>query len=284
MILITGANGQLGTDIIKECKKRNLDYLPTDVAEMDITSLQSVEAIFKTHEISSVLHLAAYTAVDAAEDNAELCYKINSLGTQNLVKVAQKYDAKFLYISTDYSFDGSKEGSYEVDDRCNPISVYGKSKYEGEQAVINNLKKYFIVRISWVFSPQAKNFLKTMLAIGKNRESINVVADQYGSPTYTPDAVEVMLDMIQSEKYGIYHLTNENDCSWAEFASEIYKCAGYSTQVNYITTQEYPTKATRPMNSRLSKKSLDEAGFKRLPTWQDATRRCVDALKEKGEL
>ena len=261
MILITGANGQLGTDIIKECIKRNLDYLPTDVAEMDITSLQSVEAIFKAHEISSVLHLAAYTAVDAAEDNAELCYKINTLGTQNLVKIAQKYDAKFLYISTDYSFDGSKEGSYEVDDRCNPISVYGKSKYEGEQAVINSLKKYFVVRISWVFSPQAKNFLKTMLAIGKNRESINVVADQYGSPTYTPDAVEVMLDMIQSEKYGIYHLTNENDCSWAEFASEIYKCAGYTTKVNYITTQEYPTKATRPMNSRLSKRSLDEAGF-----------------------
>lgn len=283
MILITGANGQLGTDIIKECQKRNLDYLPTDVQDMDITRLESVEETFKKHKITAVLHLAAYTAVDAAEENSELCFKINTEGTKNLVTIAKQYDVPFLYVSTDYSFDGTKEGFYEVDDTCNPISVYGKSKYEGEQAVLNNLSKFFIVRISWVFSPQAKNFVKTMLKLGQEKTEINVVSDQFGSPTYTPDAAEVMLDMITSTKYGIYHLTNEGECSWAEFTSEIFKHAGYSTKVNYITTAEYPTKATRPMNSRMSKVSLDKAGFKRLPSWQDATKRCVAALKEKGE-
>lgn len=283
MILITGANGQLGTDIIKECQKRDLDFLPTDVQEMDITSLESVESVFKENKITSVLHLAAYTAVDAAEDNPDLVYKINTLGTQNLVTIAKQYDVPMMYISTDYIFDGTKEGFYEVDDKANPISVYGKSKYQGEVAVKNNLSKYFIVRISWVFSPQAKNFVKTMLKLGLERDEINVVSDQYGSPTYTPDAAEVMIDMITSKKYGTYHLTNEGECSWAEFTSEIFKVAGYATKVNYITTAEYPTKATRPMNSRMSKVSLDKAGFKRLPSWQDATARCVAALKEKGE-
>lgn len=283
MILITGANGQLGTDIIKECQKRNLDYLPTDVQDMDITRLESVEETFKKHKITAVLHLAAYTAVDAAEENSELCFKINTEGTKNLVTIAKQYDVPFLYVSTDYSFDGTKEGFYEVDDTCNPISVYGKSKYEGEQAVLNNLSKFFIVRISWVFSPQAKNFVKTMLKLGKERTEINVVSDQFGSPTYTPDAAEVMLDMITSTKYGTYHLTNEGECSWAEFTSEIFRVAGYTTKVNYITTAEYPTKATRPMNSRMSKVSLDKAGFKRLPSWQDATKRCVEILKENGE-
>lgn len=283
MILITGANGQLGTDIIKECQKRNLDYLPTDVQDMDITRLESVEETFKKHKITAVLHLAAYTAVDAAEENSELCFKINTEGTKNLVTIAKQYDVPFLYVSTDYSFDGTKDGFYEVDDTCNPISVYGKSKYEGEQAVLNNLSKFFIVRISWVFSPQAKNFVKTMLKLGQEKTEINVVSDQFGSPTYTPDAAEVMLDMITSTKYGTYHLTNEGECSWAEFTSEIFRVAGYTTKVNYITTAEYPTKATRPMNSRMSKVSLDKAGFKRLPSWQDATKRCVAALKEKGE-
>lgn len=283
MILITGANGQLGTDIIKECQKRNLDYLPTDVQDMDITRLESVEETFKKHKITAVLHLAAYTAVDAAEENSELCFKINTEGTKNLVTIAKQYDVPFLYVSTDYSFDGTKEGFYEVDDTCNPISVYGKSKYEGEQAVLNNLSKFFIVRISWVFSPQAKNFVKTMLKLGQEKTEINVVSDQFGSPTYTPDAAEVMLDMITSTKYGTYHLTNEGECSWAEFTSEIFRVAGYTTKVNYITTAEYPTKATRPMNSCMSKVSLDKAGFKRLPSWQDATKRCVAALKENGE-
>lgn len=283
MILITGANGQLGTDIIKECQKRNLAYLATDVQDMDITSLESVKTVFSQNKISAVLHLAAYTAVDLAEDNPDLVYKINTTGTQNLVTVAKEYDVPFMYISTDYTFDGTKVGFYEVDDTPNPISVYGKSKYLGEVAVKENLSKYFIVRISWVFSPQAKNFVKTMLKLGQERTEINVVADQFGSPTYTPDAAIVMLDMITSDKYGTYHLTNEGECSWAEFTSEIFKQAGYSTKVNYITTAEYPTKATRPMNSRMSKTSLDEVGFKRLPSWQDATARCVKALKEKGE-
>lgn len=284
MILITGANGQLGTDIIKECIKRDIAYLSTDVAEMDITDINSVKSIFEANPITAVMHLAAYTAVDAAEDNPDLVYKINTEGTKNLVTVAKKFDVPFMYISTDYTFDGTKEGIYEIDDQPNPIGVYAKSKYLGELAVKESLNKYFITRISWVFSPQGKNFVKTMLKVGNERDSINVVSDQFGSPTYTPDAVEVMLDMIQSEKYGVYHLTNENECSWAEFATEIFKLAGYTTKVNYITTSQYPTKAIRPMNSKLSKKSLDEAGFKRLATWQDATMRCIKALKEKGEL
>lgn len=284
MILITGANGQLGTDIIKECQKRGLAFLPTDVAEMDITSIDSVKAIFKSNKITSVMHLAAYTAVDLAEDNPELVYKINALGTQNLVAVAKEYDVPMMYISTDYTFDGTKDGFYEVDDVPNPIGVYAKTKYQGEVAVKDNLTKYFVVRISWVFSPQGKNFVKTMLRLGKEKSELNVVSDQIGSPTYTPDAAEVMIDMITSTKYGFYHLTNEGECSWADFTSEIFKVAGYSTKVNYIRTSEYPTKATRPMNSRMSKTSLDKAGFKRLPSWQDATKRCVEALKELGEV
>lgn len=281
MILVTGVNGQLGYDVVKELNKRNINYLGIDKDELDITDSNVVKEYITKLKPECIVHCAAYTAVDRAEDEEEICRKVNVDGTENIAKACKEINAKMIYISTDYIFDGKGDKPFEVDGYIEPHSVYGKTKYEGELKVKEILEKYFIVRISWVFGINGKNFIKTMLRLGKEKESVNVVCDQIGSPTYTADLAPLLCDMAISEKYGVYHATNEGICSWAEFAGEIMKKAGLKCKINAIPTCEYPSKAVRPFNSKLSKKSLVDNGFKLLPTWQDALDRYL--LKIKGE-
>ena len=275
MILVTGVNGQLGFDVVKELNKRNIECLGIDKAELDITDSNAVYEYISKLKPECVIHCAAYTAVDKAEDEEEICSKVNVYGTENIAKACKKVDVKMIYISTDYVFDGQGNVPFEVDGNIKPLSVYGKTKYEGELKVKEILDKYFIVRISWVFGVNGNNFIKTMLRLGKEKESLNVVCDQIGSPTYTFDLAPLLCDMAASEKYGVYHATNEGFCSWAEFATEIMKKANLGCKINPIPTSEYPTKAVRPFNSRLSKKSIVDSGFELLPTWQDALYRYL---------
>lgn len=267
-VLVTGANGQLGYDVVKELQKRNIECFGATRQDFDIVDFEATENFIKNYMPDAVIHCAAYTAVDKAEDEQELCYLVNALATENIAEICKKINAKMLYVSTDYVFDGTKSGFYEVDDEPNPINVYGKTKLLGEQAVQKILDKYFIVRISWVFGEHGNNFVKTMLRLGKERKEINVVADQYGSPTYTADLAPLLIEMIETDKYGIYHATNEGVCTWAEFAEEIFKITCMYVKVNHITTSEYPTRAKRPLNSRLSKTKLKDNIFTLLPNWK----------------
>lgn len=264
-ILVTGANGQLGYDVVKELKKQNIECFGATRQNFDIVDFKATKDFILNYLPDAVIHCAAYTYVDKAEDEPELCYKVNSEATKNIAEICKKINAKLLYISTDYVFDGTKDGFYEVDDKTNPINVYGKSKLLGEKAVQKILKKYFIVRISWVFGEHGNNFVKTMLRLGKELKEINVVSDQYGSLTYTADLAALLVEMIKTDRYGIYHATNEGVCSWAEFAEEIFKIVNMDVKVNYITAAEYPTKAKRPLNSRLSKFALLNNKFFLLP-------------------
>lgn len=267
-VLVTGANGQLGYDVVKELQKRNIECYGATRQDFDIVDFEAAEKFIVSYMPDAVIHCAAYTAVDKAEDEQGLCYLVNASATENIAEICKKINSKMLYISTDYVFDGTKDGFYEVDDKPNPINVYGKTKLLGEQAVQKILDKYFIVRISWVFGEHGNNFVKTMLRLGKERRELNVVADQYGSPTYTVDLAPLLVEMVQTDKYGIYHATNEGVCTWADFAEEIFKITGIDVKVNHIKTAEYPTIAKRPLNSRLSKKSLINNNFKTLENWQ----------------
>lgn len=278
-VLVTGVGGQLGYDVVKVLKARNVACLGTDLKDFDITDYDAAHRFITTYMPDAVIHCSAYTAVDGAEDEPELCRKVNAQGTENIAKICKEIDARMIYISTDYVFPGTGEEFYEVDSPAAPRNVYGQTKLEGELAVKTLLDKYFIVRISWVFGINGNNFIKTMLKLGKERSEISVVADQVGSPTYTADLAPLLCDMAASENYGTYHATNEDICSWAEFAEKIFKQAGLSCKVNAIPTTAYPTKASRPRNSRMSKISLEAAGFKRLPLWQDALRRFMIELK-----
>lgn len=278
--LVTGYKGQLGYDVVRELKNRNVsdsDIYPMDINDMDITNRDQVMA--KVNEIKPdvIFHNAAWTNVDGAEDMQEACEKVNYLGAKNMADAAKMVGAKIVYISTDYVFDGTKEGMYEVDDKPNPLSVYGKTKYQGEEAV-REYENHFIVRISWVFGINGKNFIRTMLKLSESRDELNVVADQVGSPTYTVDLAKLLVDMVSTEKYGTYHANNEGFCSWAEFAKYIFESSNIDMKVNPIPTKDYPQKATRPLNSKLSKKSLDDAGFNRLPNWMDAVNRYKEEL------
>lgn len=279
MILVTGVNGQLGFDVVKELKRRNIECLGIGRAELDITDEKAVYKYISNLKPRCVIHCAAYTAVDRAEDEVETCTKVNVYGTENIAKACKNIDAKMIYISTDYVFDGKGNEPFEVDGNIKPASVYGKTKYEGELKVKEILDKYFIVRISWVFGVNGNNFIKTMLRLGEEKESLNVVCDQIGSPTYTFDLAPLLCDMAVSEKYGVYHATNEGFCSWAEFAEEIMKKAELNCNVKPIQTKEYLSKATRPMNSRLSKKSLVDGGFGLLPNWEDALERYLIEIR-----
>lgn len=274
-VLVTGANGQLGYDVVKELQKQNIECYGATRKDFDIVDFKATEEFITNYMPDAVIHCAAYTAVDKAEDEQGLCYLVNASATENIAEICKKINAKMLYASTDYVFDGTKNGFYEVDDEPNPINVYGKTKLLGEQTVQRILDKYFIVRISWVFGEHGNNFVRTMLRLGKERKEISVVADQYGSPTYTANLAQLLVEMIQTEKYGIYHATNEGVCTWAEFAEEIFKIAGMNVKVNPITTAEYPTRAKRPMNSRLSKKSLIINNFKTLDNWQNAVENYI---------
>lgn len=274
-VLVTGANGQLGFDVVKELQKQNIECYGATRQNFDIVDFKATEEFITNYMPDAVIHCAAYTAVDKAEDEQDLCYLVNASATENIAEVCKKINAKMLYISTDYVFDGTKDGFYEVDDEPNPINVYGKTKLLGEQAVQRILDKYFIVRISWVFGEHGNNFVKTMLRLGKERKEINVVADQYGSPTYTADLAPLLVEMIKTEKYGVYHATNEGVCTWAEFAEEIFKIAGMNVKVNHITTAEYPTRAKRPMNSKLGKEKLEFKGFRLLKNWKEVIKEFI---------
>lgn len=268
--LVTGVNGQLGYDVCRELKERGYKYLGVDKDEMDITNPQEVEKIITEYHPDIVVHCAAYTAVDAAEDNKELCMKINVDGTRYIAEVCKKIDATMFYISTDYVFEGTGEKAWEVKDEKKPCNVYGESKYLGELEVQKLLEKYFVIRISWVFGVNGNNFIKTMLKLAETHDEINVVNDQIGSPTSTYDLSKLLVDMSETKKYGVYHATNEGYCSWYEFACEIFKIAGKQVKVNGIPTNDFPTKAVRPLNSRLNKKELDENGFHRLIDWRQS--------------
>lgn len=309
-VLVTGVAGQLGHDVMNELAKRGYEGVGSDIApeysgiadgtpvttmpyvQMDITDKASVSAILREQNPDVVVHCAAWTAVDLAEDDdkVEKVRLVNAVGTENIALVCKELDCKMVYISTDYVFDGQGTEPWQPDCKdYKPLNVYGQTKLEGELAVANNLEKYFIVRIAWVFGVNGKNFIKTMLNVGKNRDLLTVVCDQIGTPTYTYDLARLLVDMIETEKYGYYHATNEGGyISWYEFACGIFEEAaalGYSEYdsehliVKPVTTAEYGvSKATRPFNSRLDKSKLVENGFEPLPTWQDALKRYLKVI------
>ncbi|MEY8339221.1 dTDP-4-dehydrorhamnose reductase [Lachnospiraceae bacterium 62-35] len=280
-VFVTGVKGQLGHDVMNELEKRGLTGIGVDIEEMDITDREACRRAITEAGPDAVIHCAAYTAVDAAEDNEELCRRINGDGTRNIAEVCHDLDIKLMYISTDYVFDGQGVRPWEPDDERHPLNVYGQTKYEGELAVEELMKKFFTVRIAWVFGVNGKNFIKTMLRLGRENGAVKVVDDQIGSPTYTYDLARLLVDMIQTEKYGRYHATNEGLCSWYEFACEIFKAAGMDeVSVTPVDSSGFPAKAARPANSRMSKEKLTEAGFERMPSWQDALKRYLEAIGE----
>lgn len=292
-VLVTGVKGQLGYDVVNELKKRNHEPIGVDIDEMDITDREAVESVLKDINPEAVIHCAAWTAVDAAEDEdkREIVHKVNALGTEYIATVCKELDIPMMYISTDYVFNGQGEEPWKPD--CKdyaPLSVYGQTKLDGELAVSGLLSKFFIVRIAWVFGLNGKNFIKTMLNVGKTRDKLTVVCDQIGTPTYTYDLARLLVDMIETDKYGYYHATNEGGyISWYDFTVEIFRqaCAlgheEYSPErltVAPVTTEEYGiSKAARPFNSRLDKSKLVENGFTPLPTWQDALGRYLKEIE-----
>ena len=277
-LLVTGVKGQLGYDVVKEAEKRGVEAVGVDIDEMDITDAKQVREVITKGGYDAVVHCAAWTAVDKAEDMEEACRKVNKEGTENIAQVCEVLDIPIMYFSTDYVFNGQGSEPWKEYDKRAPLNVYGQTKYEGELAV-EKLAKHFIIRIAWVFGKNGNNFIKTMLHLGKERGAVSVVNDQIGSPTYTYDLAKLVLDMIQSDKYGTYHATNEGICSWYEFACEIFKQAGMNVQVTPVSSDEFPTKAKRPCNSRMNKTELDRNGFDRLPTWQDALHRYLKELE-----
>lgn len=281
-VLVTGVKGQLGFDVVNELTKRGHEAIGVDIEEMDITDKASVENVIGEAKPDAVIHCAAWTAVDLAEDNEDKVRLVNATGTKNIADVCKAIDSKMIYISTDYVFDGQGEEPWQPDCKSYaPLNVYGQTKLEGELAVAETLEKYFIVRIAWVFGVNGKNFIKTMLNVGKTHDRVTVVCDQIGTPTYTYDLARLLVDMVETDKYGYYHATNEGGfISWYDFTKEIYKQAGYTTEVAPVTTAEYGiSKAKRPFNSRLDKSKLVEAGFSPLPTWQDALSRYLKEIE-----
>jgi len=274
-IMVTGAGGQLGLDMCRRLSAAGLDYYGVDMRDFDITRQDQVMKAVTTYLPDAIIHCAAYTAVDKAETEPEKCAAVNAQGTLHMVRAAQEVDAKLMYISTDYVFSGEGTTPFEVNDPYGPKNVYGVTKAQGEEAVKSLLRKHFILRASWVFGHFGKNFVDTMLQKGRENDTLRVVSDQVGSPTYTVDLVELMMEMIQSHQYGVYHATNEGFCSWADFAEEIMRQAGISCRIERVSSEAYAALAKRPKNSRLSKNSLDKNGFRRLPAWQDALRRYL---------
>lgn len=273
-ILITGATGQLGSGIAAICAENQDNIFGISTKNCDISDGSAVSAAFAKHNPGIIYHCAAYTAVDKAEDEPQRCYAVNAQGTRNIAECAAKTGAKLVYVSTDYVFDGTIDGVYEVDNAANPQNVYGKSKLMGENIVRSTVENHFIVRTSWVFG-NGGNFVRTMLKLGKVRESVTVVSDQTGSPTYAGDLAKLIVQMAQTDRYGTYHATNEGFCTWAGFAEEIFRMAGLPAKVVPVTTAEYGAKAKRPLNARLSKRKLIANGFERLPDWQDALGRYI---------
>lgn len=290
-VFVTGVKGQLGHDVVNELEKRGHTAIGVDIEEMDITDADSVNSVIHEASPDAVIHCAAWTAVDDAEDadKQEIVRKVNAGGTQNIANVCKELNCKMMYISTDYVFNGEGTNFWEPDDLDRqPLNVYGQTKYEGELAIENTLDNYFIVRIAWVFGVNGKNFIKTMLNLGKNHDKLTVVNDQIGSPTYTYDLARLLVDMIETDKYGHYHATNEGICSWYDFACEIFRQAAAMGRTEYdsahltvepVSADHYPSKAKRPSNSRMSKEKLTANGFEKLPTWQDAVKRYLQEIE-----
>ena len=279
-ILVTGASGQLGHDLVLELSYRGHVVTGVSSKELNLLDPEAVKAYLTGMRPDAVMHCAGYTAVDRAEDDQDSCNRLNRGGTEALAKLCAELGSKMLFISTDYVFSGDGERPWEPDDAPKPLNIYGMSKYLGEEAVRRYVPEHFIVRISWLFGVNGKNFVKTMLRLGKEREQITVVNDQIGSPTYTKDLAVLLADMIVTEKYGTYHATNEGFCSWYEFACAVMKEAELPCLVLPVSSDQYPSRAKRPANSRMSKDKLTTNGFRRLPPWQDALRRYLLELKE----
>ena len=269
-ILVTGSTGQLGSDVVKELLKRGYSTLSPNRSEFNLCSEDSIRNYILNSNCEAIVHCAAYTQVDKAEDEKDLCIKINATATKHIVKCAKILDIPMIYISTDYVFDGTKDGEYTENDETNPINIYGESKLVGEKYVQEILEKYYIVRTSWVFNINGKNFIETMLRLSKANNQLSIVNDQIGSPTYTKDLSRLLVDMLETSKYGLYHATNEGYCSWYEFADTIFKLANINIDIKAINSNEYASRAKRPLNSKLSKDKLIEYGFKPLPHWEDA--------------
>lgn len=278
-VLVTGVNGQLGFDVVKRLNEIGIESIGVGRGDFDITNKEQVEAFILQYKPDVVVHCAAYTAVDKAEDEQELCYAVNVNGTRYIAEACQKIDAKMVYVSTDYVFDGEGNDVQKEDKVTAPLNYYGYTKEQGELAVKELLEKYFIIRTSWVYGKNGNNFVKTMLKLGRTKDEISVVNDQIGVPTYTGDLAALICDMIQTTKYGTYHGVNEGYCSWYEFATEIFKQAGINVKVNPIPTSGYPTRAKRPFNSKLSKGMIDKNGFGRLPDWKNALARFLEEIK-----
>ncbi len=279
--VVTGVSGQLGHDLIKELENQGYDeVIGLTHEDMDLSNPIEVQKTIINLKPDVVFHCAAYTKVDQAEEESKLCEQVNAIGTKQIAIACRRINAKLIYVSTDYVFDGNKKGEYFEDDLANPQNVYGMTKYQGELYTRIN-PKTFIVRISWVFGINGKNFIKTMLKLAESYTEVNVVCDQIGSPTYTVDLAKLLVSMAQTEKYGIYHATNEGFCSWADLAEYVFQSNGLDVTVNRIPTSNYPQKAKRPFNSRLSKDKLEANGFQRLPSWQDAVDRFHQELKQE---
>lgn len=281
-VLVTGVAGQLGCDVMKRLALMGIEAKGVDYEDFDLTDGQAVMDAVTAYQPDAIIHCAAYTAVDRAETEPEKCAAVNGMGTLNIVRAALKADAKLVYVSTDYVFSGEGETPFEVNAPYSARNVYGLTKAQGEEAVRSLMTRYFIVRTSWVFGLNGNNFVKTMLRLGAERPEVRVVADQVGSPTYTPDLARLLCDMVQTNKFGVYHASNEGYCFWAEFAAQIMQLGQRKCRVTPISTAEYPTPAKRPANSRLSKACLDAAGFARLPAWEDALARYMEELRANG--
>lgn len=285
--LVTGINGQLGFDCLRELASRGYtDVKGIDINDADITNEAEIKKLILHFEPDVIFHNAAWTNVDGAEANPDKVFSVNALGTKYIAEAAKTINAKMIYISTDYVFDGKGAAPFEVNSPKNGLSVYGKTKSQGEDFVINTLSKYFIVRISWVFGKNGKNFVRTMLSLAeRGLTSLSVVADQIGSVTYTKDLARLLVDMAETDKFGIYHATNEGFISWADFAEAIFAAKHIPMEVKHVSTEQYlqmnPNQAKRPLNSRMSKQSLIDAGFRPLPVWQDALARFLKEIENE---
>lgn len=279
IVLVTGASGQLGNDVTNYFVNQGANVLAPSSKELDITNINNIEEYTKYINLDIIVHCAAYTAVDAAENNIELNNIVNVEGTKNITNLAKKHNAKLIFTSTDYVFDGSKTGEYNELDIKKPINVYGKSKALAEDYIISEYEKYFILRISWVIGINGNNFVKTMIKLSEKHEELNIINDQVGSPTFTKDLSSLIYDMALTEKYGVYHVTNEGFCSWYEFANEIFNNLDIDIKLNKITSAEYPTAATRPLNSKMSKNKLIENDFRLLPCWKTSLKVYLQTLK-----
>lgn len=282
-VLLTGSKGQLGSDLQIILSSYGHNVIGVDRENLNITNFNDVESYFLSNHFDIIIHCAAYTTVDKAESEIYDCYNVNYKGTYNLVLQAKKYGMKFLYFSTDYIFDGSGQEPWKVNSVPNPINHYGESKLLGEFSVQSLLQEYYIIRISWVFGKHGKNFARTILNLAKTKNSISVVSDQIGSPTYTVDLSNFISSIILTNNYGIYHVTNEGYCSWFEFASEIIRLSNLKCSILPILSSDYKTDAKRPYNSRLDKTKIDNIGLKRLPDWKNATNRFMKELKSDGD-